>query len=56
VGVLVSNGEPFYPRPGRRDAVRLSIGRVDAGGAARAGELLGRAVQTIDDVPLSLVV
>jgi GntR family transcriptional regulator/MocR family aminotransferase len=56
VGVLVSNGEPFHLRPGRRDAVRLSIGRVDAADAARAGELLARAVLTIDDVPLSLVV
>ncbi|MBV9328247.1 MAG: PLP-dependent aminotransferase family protein [Chloroflexi bacterium] len=56
LGVLVSSGEAFYLRPGRRDAVRLSIGRVDAAGAERAGELLAQAVLTIDDMPLSLVV
>jgi GntR family transcriptional regulator/MocR family aminotransferase len=56
VGVLVSSGEAFFVQPGRRNAVRLSIGRVDAEGARQAGELLARAVRTIDDVPLSLVV
>lgn len=56
LGVLVSNGEPFYLRPGRRDAVRVSVGRVDARAAGQAGELLGHAILTIDDVPLSLVV
>jgi GntR family transcriptional regulator/MocR family aminotransferase len=56
LGVLVSGGEAFYLRPGRRDAVRLSIGRVDAPGAEQAAELLARAVLTIDDMPLSLVV
>jgi GntR family transcriptional regulator/MocR family aminotransferase len=56
LGVLVSNGEPFYLRPGRRDAVRLSLGRVDSAGAERAAELLARAIHTIDDIPLSLVV
>jgi DNA-binding transcriptional MocR family regulator len=54
MGVLVSSGEPFYLRPGRRDAVRFSVGRIDAAGARRAGELLGRAALTVDDVPLSL--
>jgi GntR family transcriptional regulator/MocR family aminotransferase len=56
VGVLVSSGEAFFVQPGRRDAVRLSIGRVDTSGARRAGELLARAALTLDDVPLSLVV
>jgi GntR family transcriptional regulator/MocR family aminotransferase len=56
LGVLVSSGEAFYLRPGRRDAVRLSIGRVDAAGAEQAGELLAQALLTIDDMPLSLVV
>jgi GntR family transcriptional regulator/MocR family aminotransferase len=56
LGVLVSSGEAFYVQPGRRDAVRLSIGRVDVQGARRAGELLGQAALTLDDVPLSLVV
>jgi DNA-binding transcriptional MocR family regulator len=54
MGVLVSSGEPFYLRAGRRDAVRFSVGRVDTPVARRAGELLGRAALTVDDVPLSL--
>jgi GntR family transcriptional regulator/MocR family aminotransferase len=54
LGVLVSSGEPFYLHPGRRDAVRLSVGRVDVAGARRGGQLLGRAALTVDDVPLSL--
>jgi GntR family transcriptional regulator / MocR family aminotransferase len=54
LGVLVASGEPFYVHPGRRDAVRLSVGRVDVGGARRGGELLARAILTADDVPLSL--
>jgi GntR family transcriptional regulator/MocR family aminotransferase len=56
LGVLVASGEPFYVRPGRRDAIRLSIGRVDREAARRAGELLSQAVLTLDDVPTSLVV
>jgi GntR family transcriptional regulator/MocR family aminotransferase len=56
LGVLVSNGEAFHLRPGRRDAVRLSVGRVQANDAERAGALLARAVMTLDDVPLPLVV
>ncbi len=56
VGVLVSSGEAFFVQPGRRDAVRLSVGRVDKEAARRAGELLAQAVLTLDDVPLSLVV
>lgn len=54
LGVLVASGEPFYVHPGRRDAVRLSVGRVDVEGARHAGELLSRAIVTADDVPLSL--
>jgi DNA-binding transcriptional MocR family regulator len=54
LGVLVSSGEPFYLHPGRRDALRLSVGRVDVAGARRGGQLLGRAALTADDVPLSL--
>ena len=54
LGVLVASGEPFHVHPGRRDAVRLSVGRVDVGGARRAAELLARAIVTADDVPLSL--
>ena len=54
LGVLVAAGEPFHVHPGRRDAVRLSVGRIDADGARHAGELLARAIVTADDVPLSL--
>lgn len=54
LGVLVASGEPFHVHPGRRDAVRLSVGRVDVNGARRGGELLARAILTADDVPLSL--
>ncbi len=56
LGVLVSSGEAFFVQPGRRDQVRLSIGRVDVEGARRAGEMLAQAVLTLDDVPLPLVV
>jgi DNA-binding transcriptional MocR family regulator len=54
VGVLVASGEPFYVHPGRRDAVRLSVGRIDTAGARRAGKLLAKAIVTADDIPLSL--
>jgi DNA-binding transcriptional MocR family regulator len=56
LGVLLSSGEAFYLHPGRRDAVRLSVGRVDTDAARRAGELLARAVLTVDDIALPLVV
>jgi GntR family transcriptional regulator / MocR family aminotransferase len=56
LGVLVSSGEAFHLRQGHRSAVRLSVGRVDTESARRAGELLARAVLTVDDVSLPLVV
>jgi GntR family transcriptional regulator/MocR family aminotransferase len=49
LGALVVSGEPFFVRPGRRDAVRLSVGAVSPELAFRAGRLLAEAaVNPID--------
>jgi GntR family transcriptional regulator/MocR family aminotransferase len=56
LGVLISSGEGFYLHAARRDAVRISIGHVTTADARRAGELVARAVLTVDDQPLPLVV
>jgi GntR family transcriptional regulator/MocR family aminotransferase len=44
LGVVCSPGEPFYIRPGRNDALRMSISGVDEAGAATAAERLADAV------------
>lgn len=54
LGVLVSNGEAFYVRPGRGNAVRLSISWIDREEARRAGELLASAALTHDELPISI--
>lgn len=54
LGVLVSNGEAFYVRPGRGNAIRLSIGWVTPDEARQAGDLLATAVLTVDEVPVSI--
>jgi GntR family transcriptional regulator/MocR family aminotransferase len=56
MGVLISSGEAFYLHGGRRDAVRVSIGHVTTEEAAQAGELVARAVLTVDDLVLPMVV
>lgn len=56
LGVLVANGEAFYIRPGRGNAVRVSVGAIDRAEAVRAGELLASAALTVDHVPVSIVV
>ncbi len=43
LGALVVSGEPFFVSPGRRHAVRLSVGAVFAEQALRAGRLLAEA-------------
>ncbi|MGI8745224.1 MAG: PLP-dependent aminotransferase family protein [Bryobacteraceae bacterium] len=43
LGALVVSGEPFFVRPGRREAVRLSVGAVSPEQAFRAGRLLAEA-------------
>jgi DNA-binding transcriptional MocR family regulator len=54
LGVLVSSGEPFYIRPGRANAVRLSISWVTAEEARQAGEIMASAALTVDIVPVPI--
>ena len=55
LGVLVSNGEAFYIRPGHGSGIRMSIGWVSRDEARRAGEILATAILTVDDLPVSIV-
>jgi len=55
LGVLVSNGEAFYIRPGHGSGIRMSIGWVSRDEARQAGETLASAVLTVDALPVSIV-
>ena len=43
-GVLVVSGEPFYTKPGRNNAIRISIGSIDAAEAELAARHLATAI------------
>lgn len=55
-GVVVASGEAFFIHPGRRDAVRLSVGWVDREDAYRAGRLLASAVSSAAYASTSMMV
>jgi GntR family transcriptional regulator/MocR family aminotransferase len=46
-GSLVSPGEPFFIRPGRSDALRLSVGAISAGQAVTVGRTAAAAASVV---------